>query len=37
MTVAPFLAAVLEAQSESIYRLYRWLGKCYISGEKLVK
>ena len=34
MMVAPVLAAVLEAQNES--RLRRWLGECYIGGEKLV-
>ena len=34
MTVAPVLAAVLEAQNES--RFHRCLSKCYIGGEKLV-
>ena len=31
--VAPVLAEVFEAQKS---RLCRWLGKCYIGGEKLV-
>ena len=32
MTVAPVLAAMLEAQNNS--RLSRWLGKCYIYRQK---
>ena len=34
MIVTPVLTAVFEAHNES--RLRRWLGKCYIRGEKLV-
>ena len=33
-TATPVLAAVFEAQNES--RLRRWLGVCYLGGEKLV-
>ena len=34
LTALTALTAVFEAQNEN--RLRRWLGKCYIGGEKLV-
>ena len=35
MTVAPVFFCCVGGQNES--RLCRWLGECYIGGEKLVK
>ena len=35
VTVAPALAAVLEARNES--SLHTWLGECYTGREKLVR